>query len=229
MKTSSIPLMIFGAISALTAAVPASASVSVEGRADGDPYTLLGSGPIAATYTGPVGAFTLTATAALSLPVGTLAKLSSTLLAARVDTAAHSLDILATVTDVTAGNFEVLSGFTQNASPGWTVTEETYIDPTNTAFGLGTLIDSRTYGVLGAELSTSGPMSLTDMFSITHVYHLSVDALALGSSLSTVSASLLPAAVPEPGSWALMLTGFGLAGLMMRSRRGLQAGPSGLS
>jgi hypothetical protein len=219
MKLSRIPLIVGCAMAALTVAQPASAAVYIEGRADSDPYVLLGTGPVAANYFGPVGAFTITATAAVSLPVGTLVKLGSTLLAARSDTAAHTLDILASVTDVTASTFQVLSGFTQNASPGWNVTEETWLDPTNTPFGLGTLIDSKTYGVLGADLDTSAAMSLSGLFSLTHVYHLSVDPSAVGNSLSTVSASLVSSAVPEPGSWALMLAGFGMAGMMLRTRR----------
>jgi hypothetical protein len=222
MKLSRLQLIFGCAAAALATAAPASATVYIEGRADGASFTLLDSGPTFASYVGPIGAFTLTATGAISLPAGTLAKLGSTLLAARTDTAAHTLDIVVSVTDLTAMDFKVLSGFTQQASPGWSVMEATWLDPSNTPFGLATLIDTKSYGILGADLDLSGSMSESSLFSLTHVYHVSVDALATGSSLSTVSASLLPTAVPEPGTWAMMLAGFGLAGVALRTRAAKQ-------
>jgi len=41
----------------------------------------------------------------------------------------------------------------------------------------------------------------------------------LGVGLDNVSVDILPAAVPEPASWAMMLGGMGLAGAVLRRRR----------
>jgi hypothetical protein len=48
---------------------------------------------------------------------------------------------------------------------------------------------------------------------------LSFGALRQLSSISFEGPSLPPPSVPEPASWAMMLVGFGIAGIALRSRR----------
>ncbi|MDZ4375723.1 MAG: PEPxxWA-CTERM sorting domain-containing protein [Phenylobacterium sp.] len=63
--------------------------------------------------------------------------------------------------------------------------------------------------------SASAPMFSTGVFQLT--------SLVSGASTLTISeAAAGPGAIPEPGAWALMITGFGLTGAALRGRRRVQ-------
>jgi hypothetical protein len=116
------------------------------------------------------------------------------------------------------------SDLTENALlPGWSVTETTYMDNSNAAYGTGTQLAMATAppafaktGLLAAVSPLSSPYSLTQEYKITWTGE--------GSALSTEKIS---SAVPEPSTWAMMaigMAGLGLAGMGRRSKDRLAPG-----
>ena len=107
------------------------------------------------------------------------------------------------------------TSFTTNALPtGWTVRQRSYVDTGNALYTGGTLVGDVMFNTsnstavqFGAPIAIAGPYSVTTRYTIA--------ATGVGSTLSTITL----AAVPEPGTWALMIMGFGGAGAMLRSRR----------
>jgi len=99
------------------------------------------------------------------------------------------------------------SSFTQNLlTSGWSMTDTTYLDNTNTPFGTQQLLSSVTFtgsnqtALLSAPGNTgAGPYSLTELLAIT--------ANGLGQTNSTIDITAL-SAVPGP------LAGSGLPGLI---------------
>ncbi|NJC05311.1 hypothetical protein GGQ97_001104 [Sphingomonas kaistensis] len=86
------------------------------------------------------------------------------------------------------------------------------------AFDLNSISNiTRTSDALGGTLAFTGSGTIRfngydatpGIFSFT----------AQGSNLTSFSASAVSAAVPEPGTWALMLLGFGAVGYSLRRRR----------
>ena len=126
------------------------------------------------------------------------------------------LDIYVTRTEIdgSPNPLSFFSSFTSNVlTSGWTLTERTYVGGALQKFG-GTELSSFTFTPpgLGTFSHTAGaPPGVA--YSVTHRY--TVTAPSVGESLATISI----AAVPEPGTWALMIMGFGGAGAMLRSRR----------
>ena len=110
-----------------------------------------------------------------------------------------------------------LSSFTINSlTTGTSVVHRTYVDDNNGVFatsGAGvTLVGSQTFtGVTGT--TQIGYASATGAYSVTQRY--SVTAARGGAARSTIDMT----AVPEPASWAMMITGFGFMGALMRRRR----------
>jgi hypothetical protein len=113
------------------------------------------------------------------------------------------------------------SSFTSNAVPsGWTIQLRNYVNTANAKFSTGslvgdTLVGDVTFTSIGtlSSVQFAAPINITGPYSVTTRYTLT--SSGMGSNLSTVTL----AAVPEPGTWALMIMGFGGAGAMLRSRR----------
>ena len=134
-----------------------------------------------------------------------------------------NLSVYVTQTDIAGPmpQYGYFSSFTGNNSrDGITVTTSTFADASNGLFG-GTLLSTTTFA------PTQGSASLNDvyaaalppsagLFSVTHKYEFTDVGVGRGSTSPTIT---LAAAVPEPGTWALMIIGFGGAGAMLRSRR----------
>ena len=108
------------------------------------------------------------------------------------------------------------STFTSNVLPArWTVLQRTYYSATNQVFA-GALLSTHLFNTSGLGTfddtvyvaPNAGPYSLTTRYTIT--------APTIGLSQNTIS---IHAGVPEPGTWALMIMGFGGAGAMLRARR----------
>jgi hypothetical protein len=110
---------------------------------------------------------------------------------------------------------------------GWTVTEMTFFDPLNAAFGgvmegsfskTGPLLPSQTNGSFTALGSSSGPYSMT----IEYLFHTTKGSLASGVTGANVNTNIYAtASVPEPATWAMMILGLGGIGGLMRRRRAL--------
>jgi len=132
-------------------------------------------------------------------------------------TTGGSLDIYVTRTDVDGPvPFHFLSTFTSNVLPaGWTITEATYVSTANSLY-TGALLSSHAFSTIGTFVHANDFAGGQEgSYSVTTRY--SVNAPNAGSSFSTIS--IHDGTVPEPGTWALMIMGFGGAGAMLRSRR----------
>jgi hypothetical protein len=106
------------------------------------------------------------------------------------------------------------SSFTQNLLPsGWSITDTTYLDNTNTPFGTQQLLSSVTFtgsnqtALLFATGNTggAGPYSLTELFAIT--------ATGLGQTNSTIDIADSSVVTPLPAALPLFATG--LLGLLL--------------
>ena len=98
---------------------------------------------------------------------------------------------------------------------GFSSTNETYVDDNDGKY-VGVLLASDAFTGEDSQASnfTTTLNGLTGTYSVTHKYIVS--ATGKGSVSPDI---VLSGAVPEPGTWALMIMGFGGAGAMLRSRR----------
>jgi len=112
------------------------------------------------------------------------------------------------------GNTDVtnswLSSFTSNLLPaGWSVTEQTFLDPANglfsTAINLGTAVFNQIGTSVAAAIAASG-----NNYSVTHLY--TIVATGAGVANSTIDLS-----TPIPGALPLFATG--LLGLLALRRK----------
>lgn len=130
--------------------------------------------------------------------------------------ASGTIDVWVTLTDVTEvqGLTHFLTSFgISELNSGFTLTSYSYVDTSNSKFG-GDLLASHTFNSPGAGLQVgtaydvgAGPFSITTRYTVSGTGN--------GGAFGTIGV----AAIPEPGTWALMIMGFGGAGAMLRSRR----------
>jgi hypothetical protein len=166
----------------------------------------------AALFSGVFGAFNLNLVTG-SYPGGYTLLDSTTNNA--TTTTGGTLDVFVTRDFVTAPlNLSFKSAFTANSLPtGWTVQQRTYVDAANVKFSTANLLGDVTFSAAGTNTQFDLPVAGAGPYSVTSRY--TITAPSAGSSLSTITLT----AVPEPGTWALMILGFGGAGAMLRSRR----------
>jgi hypothetical protein len=101
------------------------------------------------------------------------------------------------------GTVGFLSKFSNNpGSSGLTVTESTYADAGNAAFGTTQSLSSATFTGLSTSESGATATGLSNPYSLTEVFTIS--ASGAGQAQSTINIS----AVPEPSTWAMMILGF---------------------
>lgn len=131
-----------------------------------------------------------------------------------------TLDVYVTRTGVTGPvPLAFFSAFTSNVlTTGWTLTERTYynVDPTELVlFDTTNPLSGFTFTppALGTFSHLAGTGAEAGTYSVTQRY--TIVANSTGESLASISM----AAVPEPGTWGLMIMGFGGAGALLRSRR----------
>jgi hypothetical protein len=92
------------------------------------------------------------------------------------------------------------SSFTSNLQPGIpSVTETTYFNANNTAFGTGTLLSLKAFsGIGGTDVQNgSGTSNNTDgLYSLTEVYTITATGAGNANATIDISALPLPAALP---------------------------------
>lgn len=214
----------FAAVAAVAAAAivsfaaPANAAIYIGLQStgvNGGAVTQVATGANFASFADAYGAFELTFTSGAQGVYPTV--LGSTSHVQNNEAGGGTLDVYVTRTGLTgpvpAGFF---SAFTSNVlTTGWTLTERTYYNVGNAIFDTSNQLSSYTFvppglgtfSHLGVTGSEAGSYSVTQRYTIV--------APTNGESLASISM----AAVPEPGTWALMIIGFGGAGAMLRSRR----------
>jgi hypothetical protein len=114
------------------------------------------------------------------------------------------------------GNTEVnsnwISSFTSNSLPsGWTVREQTFVDPANGLFTAtpATQVGNALFNAIGTSVAAAVAASGNN-YSVTHLY--TIVATGAGSALSTITLS-----TPLPGALPLFATG--LLGLWALRRK----------
>ena len=212
MKRSYFPilsgLVAAGAIAGLS--VPAhAATISIGTALNGGAITLRASGatPGPVSFSGPVGGYNINVVDGTDL---TAASLNSNAQDATATGTSDALDIFVSVSDITglSGLKTAQSGLTVNfLTAGWTVTESTFEDNTNTVFGMANLLTTRTFTSGPDIFSGLASVSVTSPFSVTELYRISSNGL-IGAANDTID---LSAVVPEPSTWAML--GIGFAGL----------------
>jgi hypothetical protein len=210
-------LVAAGAIAGLSVTAHA-ATISIGTALNGGAITLQKSGstPGPVTFTGPVGAYNLDTVSGVDL---TVASLDSNSINATAAGTLDTLNIFVSASDITSfsGLVQALSGLTVNIlTPGWTVTESTFEDNSNTVFG--TTTNSLTATLLATNTFTSGPdkftlltpVNVTSPFSVTEEFVIKSNGFS-GAANDTID---LSGTVPEPATWAMLGIGFAAMGFL---------------
>ena len=162
---------------------------------------------------------------------------------AAANPATSTLDVFVSVTGLTGP----LGGITHPATfdtyvtsnflaSGWSVTEQTWLDPNNnintgSSLGTGTFgpsITSMTDHFNSLTATGAGPYSITTEYLVTvnrNGIPLVNPKKPKGPHTQFTTDNLTtdvfgtPGVVPEPGTWALMILGFGGVGALLRNRR----------
>jgi hypothetical protein len=170
---------------------------------------------------GPIGAYDVNTESGVDLSA---ASLNSNSLNASSSGTLDTLGIFVSVSDITtaASVVKFLSGLTVNLlTPGWSVTESTFEDNSNTVFGttgatVTTLATNMFTGIGTFSLTT--PVSVTSPLSVTEEFLIKSNGLS-GSSNNTIDLSGTSAVIPEPATWAMLGLGFAGMGLLGLTRR----------
>jgi hypothetical protein len=219
---------VVSSIFAITTVVGAAAQTISIGYGPAGSITTLASGEPFVSALGPGAQFQATAQ---DFSFG--ADLGSTNATISVlGTPGSTISIWVTETDIDLGptpqQLSITSSLTQNTLPeGATVTETTYFDASNMAYGTATQLATATFSSIG----TSGPSTMLVNalvpYSITEEYDVSFLLPAPPTALSTISLTTttdgpIPI-VPELSTWMMMAIGFAGLGYAGYSRRRAQA------
>jgi hypothetical protein len=110
-----------------------------------------------------------------------------------------------------------LSAFTSNRLPtGWTVTEQTFLDPANGLFSTAIALGTAVFNAMGTSAAAAVAASGAN-YSVTHLY--TIVATGSGTANSTINLS-----TPIPGALPLFATG--LLGLWALRRKRKQTAPA---
>ena len=124
----------------------------------------------------------------------------------------NTLDVWVTETGLTSPipALQFVSGLTANLlAPGWTLTEMTFVDNSNAAYGTGSPLASNVFTKIGSISATTG-VSVPSTFSVTEEFIVNSNKLP-GSSNSTIDVT---ANIPEASTWAMLGLGFAGLGLL---------------
>jgi len=188
-----------------------SATISIGTSFNGGPITLQSSGavPGPVSSSGALGAYDVNTESGVDLSA---ASLNSNSLNASTTGTLDTLNIFVSASDITtaASVVKFLSGLTVNLlTPGWSVTETTFEDNSNTVFGTtgGTVTTLATNMFTGLGTFTlTTPVSVTSPFSVTEEFVIKSNGLS-GSANNTIDLSG-STVIPEPSTWVMMVLGF---------------------
>jgi hypothetical protein len=224
MKGSYLPilsgLVAAGAIAGLSVPDHA-ATLSIGTALNGGAITLQNSGaaPGPVTFSGPVGAYNIDAVSGEDLSATSL---DSHAIDATSAGTTEVLDVYVSVSDITglSGLQKALSGLTVNLlTPGWSVTESTFEDNSNTVFGMANPLATHTFTSGPDVFAALASVNVTPPFSVTELYQISSSGLG-GAANDTIDIS----GVPEPSTWAML--GIGFAAMAFAGFRKARARPA---
>ncbi len=204
------------ALSLAAMAAPANAAVYISFDGVTDAFVDLDDGAINQAF-GSVGGFASVLVQGNADTEGN-GILHSTAVEVTSTSTAANLTIWVTRTGLTQNLPSVFFSSTNNNNAnGLTSTIEQFYSTTNQKYG-GTSVGSITRTGLGSNNlnNTIGVDLGNGMYSWTQKYTITATSGVGGRSASPTA---LSTAVPEPGTWALMIMGFGGAGALLRSRR----------
>lgn len=131
-----------------------------------------------------------------------------------------SATIWVTQTFLSNPSASFLSSYAFNTPRGWSGSIKTFVSTSNALF-TGTAAGAGIFGTCAAANCSQQDQFQTaqigvggNPYSVTHVY-----TFKAATAPGTGRANAITTVVPEPGTWALMIMGFGGAGAMLRSRR----------
>ena len=140
------------------------------------------------------------------------------------------ITLYVTQTDLTLAQAAFFnSSFSFNARKQWSGNARAFVSATNQKYGgvaAGPLVNfaanSCTFSTCAQSADVgSGLIDVSGgLYSVTHYYQVSSNDQVGRGEIDALTSAM---AVPEPGTWALMIGGFAGAGAMLRRRRSLAA------
>lgn len=196
----------------------AEVTVSIGAKQDSASFLPLASGFGSAGFTGGFGAFYIAVSGTGSPPLTSpdLFATNSIDVQKEGTSVGHTLEIYVTSqgNTTTSPTLGFTSGFTSNfLTSGWSITEETFYDASNTLWGTTTLLGSATFSGPATSAASTAIAMGSGPYSVTTLYTLTTTA---GSGASNATISM---AIPEPETYAMLLAGLGLMGFIARRRQ----------
>jgi hypothetical protein len=200
-------------------------TISIGMSENGSAISTVASGTGTASFDGSFGTFDANSVTAFGNPP----QLDPSLLdSISLDTTNVSgddtLDIFVTSQGLTAptGNVDFISSFTQQLlSKGWSVTEETFLDPSDGLYSETDPLGSATFSSLGSSTGSKYAVTGSGPYSLTEEIIIKTDGK--GSSSSTID---LQGTTPLPGTLVLFVAGLAVLGVSILKQQKASGGES---